>query len=107
MRVASVEVPEVVQVAIRENDEAAVEGAGVLAGLLLADERLLVGRFGLEDDERKASGVEQKEVDEAFAGLLEIFAEVVRDLTGRVSRPAPAGHWRVCPHPGRSASRRS
>ena len=51
---------------------------GVLAGLLLADERILVLRLGLEDDEREALGVEQQEVDEALARLLEVVAERVQ-----------------------------
>jgi hypothetical protein len=36
-----------VQVAVGEDDEAAVLGLGVLAGLLLAHERVLILRFGL------------------------------------------------------------
>ena len=65
--IAALEIPEVVQVAVGEDDEAAVLGPGVLAGLLLADERVLVLRLGLEDDEREALGVEEEEVDEALA----------------------------------------
>jgi hypothetical protein len=38
-----------VQVAVGEDHEAAVPRLGVLAGLLLADKRLLVLRFGLKD----------------------------------------------------------
>ena len=48
------------------------------AGLLLADERVLVLGFGLQDDEREALGVEQEEVDEALGGLLEVVAECVQ-----------------------------
>ena len=55
------------QVAVGEDDEAAVLGLGVLAGLLLADERVLVLGLGFEDDEREALVVEQQEVDEALA----------------------------------------
>jgi hypothetical protein len=67
-----------VQVAVGEDDEAAVLGLGVLAGLLLADERVLVLPLGLEDDEREAFGVDQQEVDEALAGLLEVVAEGIK-----------------------------
>ena len=65
------------QVAVGEDDEAAVLGLGVLAGLLLADERVLVLRLGFENDEREALLVEQQKVDEALAGLLEVVAEGV------------------------------
>ena len=76
--VAALQVPEVVQVAVGEDDEAAVLGLGVFAGLLLADERVLVLRFGLKDDEREAFGVEQQEVDEALARLLEVVAKGIQ-----------------------------
>ncbi len=71
------QVPEVVQVAVGEDDEAAVLRSGVLAGLLLADERVIVFGFGFQDDQRKAAGVEQEEVDEPARGLLEVLAEGV------------------------------
>jgi len=67
-----------VQIAVGEDDEAAVLGLGVLAGLLLADERVLVLRFGLQDDERETPGVEQQEVDEALAGFLEVVADGIQ-----------------------------
>jgi hypothetical protein len=47
---------------------------GVLAHLLLADQRILVFRLGFEDDEREACLVEQQEVDEPIACLLEVLA---------------------------------
>ncbi len=75
--VAALEIPEVVQVAVGEDDEAAVLGAGVFAGLLLADERVLVLGLGLKDDEREALRVEKQKVDEALARLLEVVAERV------------------------------
>ena len=43
--VAAFEVPEIVQVAVGEDDEAAVLRLGVFASLLLADERVLVLRI--------------------------------------------------------------
>ena len=75
--IAAFKVPEVMQVAVGEDDEAAVLGSGIFAGLLLADERVLVLRFGLQDDEREAPRVEQQEVDETLARLLEVLAERV------------------------------
>ena len=65
------------QIAVGEDDEAAVLGTGVLAGLLLGNQRIFVLGLGFEDDEREALGVEQEEVDEPFLGLLEVVAERV------------------------------
>ena len=76
--VAAFEVPEVVQVAVGENDEAAVLGLGVFARLLFADERIFVLGLGFEDEEREALGVEQEKVDEAFCALFEVVAESVQ-----------------------------
>ena len=56
------------QVAVGEDDEAAVLGTGVLAGLLFGDERILV--LGL--------GVKEEEVDEPFFDLLDVVAERVQ-----------------------------
>ena len=78
VRVAAFEVPEVMQFPAGEDDEAAVLGAGILASLFLADERILVLGFGLQDDEREALGVEQKEVDETSFGLFEVLAQCVQ-----------------------------
>jgi len=58
IRVTAFEVPEVMQVAAGEDDEAAVLGARVLSSLFLADERVLVFGFRFQDDEGKALGVE-------------------------------------------------
>jgi hypothetical protein len=74
------------QVAIRENHKAAVLRAGVLAGLLLADERVLVFCLGLKDQQRKALGVEKQEVDKAPGRLFEVVAECVK--IGRLDRDA-------------------
>ena len=84
--VAAFEVPEVMQVAVGEDDEAAVLGLGVFARLLLADERVFVLGLGFEDDEGEALFVEQQEVDEAFARFLEVLAERVEVL--RLERDA-------------------
>jgi len=66
-----------VQVAVREQDEAAVLRLRVLARLFLADERVLVLRLGLKDDAGEALVVEEQEVDEAAAGPFEVVAEGV------------------------------
>ena len=65
------------QVAVGEDDEAAVLRLGVFARLLLADERAFILRFRFQDDERKTLFVEQKEIDKAFRGFLEIVTEAV------------------------------
>ena len=66
------------QVAVREDDEAAVLRLGILASLLLTDERVLAFRLGLKDDEGKTFGVEKQEVDKALARLLEVLAEGIQ-----------------------------
>ena len=86
VRAATLQIPEVVQVAVGKKDKTTVLGLGVFAGLFLADERILVLRLGLKDDEREAFGVEQQEVDEALARLLEVVAEGIQ--LGRLDRHA-------------------
>ena len=66
------------QVAAGEDDEAAVQGPRVLAGLLLADQRVFVFGFGFQNDEREAFGIEQQEINKALAGLFEIITERVQ-----------------------------
>jgi hypothetical protein len=78
VRVAAFKVPEVVQVAVGQDDEAAVLGLGVFARLLFADKRIFVFGFGFEDKQRKAFDIEQEKVDEAFCALLEVGAERVQ-----------------------------
>ena len=77
IRISAFEVPEVMQVAVGEDDEAAVLRLGVFARLLLADERAFILGFRFQDDERKTLFVEQKEIDKAFRGFLEIITEAV------------------------------
>jgi len=67
-----------VQVAIGKDDEAAVLRLGIFARLLFADERILVFGFGFENQQRKAFGIEQEKVDEAFCALLEVGAERIQ-----------------------------
>ena len=56
--VAAFEVPEVVEVAVREDDKAAVLGAGIPPGLLLAGQRVLILGLGLQDNQRGSPVVE-------------------------------------------------
>ena len=82
MRVAPLQVPEVVEVAIGEDDKPAALRSGVLSGLLFAGQRVAVFRLGLEHDEGKSPGVQQEEVDESPAGLLEVVSERVEVSLG-------------------------
>jgi len=66
------------QVAVGEDDEAAVQGLGVLAGLLLPGQRAFGFGLGFENDQREAFLVEQQEIDESPGGLLEVIAEGVQ-----------------------------
>ena len=78
VRVALFQIPEVVQVAVGEDDEAAFLVLGVPPRLLLADQRVLVLGLGFEHEKGFACFVEQQEVGEAVGGLLEVLAEFVK-----------------------------
>ena len=65
------------QVPVGEHDEPAVLRAGVLPRLLFPHQRINLLRLGLQNDERKALGVQQQKVDEALGRLLEVLAESV------------------------------
>ena len=78
VRVAALEVPEVMEIAVREDDEAAILRVCISARLLLADQRVLVLGFRLEHDERESAFVEQQKVDEPPGCLLEVAAEGVQ-----------------------------
>ena len=66
------------QIAVRQDDEAAILGAGVFACLLLADERVLVLRLSFQDDQGEPLGVEEQEVDETGGGFLEVITQRVQ-----------------------------
>lgn len=61
----------------RHKDKAAILRFGVLARLLLADQRILVFRLGFKNDQRKAGFIHQKKIDEAVAGVFKILAQGV------------------------------
>ena len=108
VRVALFQIPEVVQVAVGEDDEAAFLVLGVLPRLLLADQRVFVLGFGFQYEQGFAGLVEQQEVGEAVAGLLEVLAEFVKrrlaqldvrfqsdvGAAGGVVKKAPAGFFK-------------
>ena len=81
MRIAGFQIPEIVQVAVGEDNEAAILGTGVLAGLLFSDQGLFLLRLGLENNKREAFFVQKQEVNESFRYLLEIVAEGI-DIGG-------------------------
>ena len=73
-RSAALQIPEVVQIAVRQDHKAAMLRAGVFACLLLPDKRVLVLRLGFKNDAGKSLGVEKQEVDVPLGGLLEVVA---------------------------------
>ena len=75
--VAALQVPEVVQIAVGEDDEPAALRAGISAGLLLAHKRILIRRLGFEDDQRESLGVQQEEVYSTILRPLEVLSELI------------------------------
>ena len=69
------QVPQVMQVAIAQNDEAAVLRLGVFPRLLFGCQRVDVFSFGLQHQQRETFVIEQKEVNKAFAGRLKVIAQ--------------------------------
>ena len=65
------------QIAVRQDDEATTLRPRIFASLLLADEGILIFRFGLKDDEGEPPGIEQQEIDKALRGFLEVVTESV------------------------------
>ena len=95
--VAALQVPEIMQVAVGEQNEAAVQRAGVFARLFLARQRIPVLGLGFQHDERKALGVEQQKIHEARGGVVEVVAQAVE--VGRLE-----GDARLQADVGRSAT---
>ena len=77
MRVALLQIPKIVQVAVGKNNEAAVLRLGVFARLFFADQRVLVLGLGFKYDERKTCLIKQQEIDETIRGSLKIFTECI------------------------------
>ena len=65
------------QVAVGENDEAAILGTSVFACLLLSNQRVFIFGLCFKNDEREAFLVEQQEVDKALACLFKVLAQGV------------------------------
>ena len=77
--ITTVEVPEVVQISVGEDNEAAVLRTGVFPGLFLSHKRILVLGLGLQNDEREALLVQEEEIDPT-GRILEIVAQSVQIL---------------------------
>ena len=71
--VALLQVPEVMQVAIGEDDKSNVPRVSVLPGLFLAHQRIEFLGFGFQDGHGKAPFVKQEVIDVAVSRLLEII----------------------------------
>ena len=50
----------------------------VCSGLLLADQRILVFRFGFEDDQRRSFLIKQQEIDKSGSRVVEIVTQGVK-----------------------------
>jgi len=101
--VAPFEIPEVVQVAVGKDDEAAVLGLGVLAGLLFGDERILVLGFGFEDEEREALASSKRKSTNPFVVFSKLSPRASRSVDLIVTLVRGECSRARC-HPGRNAS---
>jgi hypothetical protein len=70
------------QIAVAEDDKAAVLRFGVFAGLLFANEGVLAFGLGLQHHQRKAFVVEQQKVNEAVAAGFKVVAQRVNLALG-------------------------
>ncbi len=99
VRVAVVQIPQVMQVAIAQDNEAAILRFGVFAGLLFADERVLVFGLGFEHNQREALFIKQQEVDKALAAGLVISTHGIHlclgDLDVGLQRDVGFALWGV------------
>src|SRR5450830_291129 len=83
-RIALLQVPEVVQVAVGQDDKAGVLRLRVSPGLLLADQGVLVLGLRLQHDKRKCMAVQQQEVDETVDGFLEVVSVRIEEGPGHL-----------------------
>ncbi len=79
---AVLEIPEVMDVAVGEDDEAHVFGVGVGAGLFLADEGVLTLALGFENNEGKAVLIEEDVIGVAVGCRFEVAAELIEVVAG-------------------------
>ena len=95
--VAAFQVPEVVQVAVGQHHEAAVQRERVLARLLPSDHRLLALRLRLQHGQRESPVVQQQKVSHPPLGPLKVVSHGVQvgRLDGHAVFQADIG-WPVC-----------
>jgi hypothetical protein len=74
LRIALLQVPQVMQIAVAENDEATILCLGVSPSLFFADERVFAFRLRFEHHQREALVVQQKKVNETLAAGFEVAA---------------------------------
>lgn len=65
------------QITVGEDDESAVLGTGILAGLLLADEGIFVFGLCLQNYQGKTTVVEKEEINKTAFGFLEVLPEFI------------------------------
>ena len=80
--VAVFEIPEIVNIAIGEDDKAHVLGIGVGARLLFADEGIFLLPFSFDDEEGKVVLIEEKVIGIPLAGMLEVLTEGIEIMLG-------------------------
>src|SRR5450830_277587 len=83
-RIALLQVPEVVQVAVGQDDKAGVLRLKVSPSILLADQGVLVLGLRLQHDKRKCMAVQQQEVDETVDGFLEVVSVRIEEGPGHL-----------------------
>src|SRR3989344_7185150 len=83
-RVAALQIPKIMEIAVRENDETDILRLRVAARLLLAVERVFVFGLCFEHHVRKAISVEQEKINVAVFSLLKIVSECVNVSLGEL-----------------------
>ena len=78
VRIAAFQVPEVMQVAVRQHDEPAIQGARIATRLLLADQRLFALRLCFQHHQREAPVVQQQKIDCPPFGSLKVVPQSVK-----------------------------
>lgn len=98
------QIPEVVQIAIGQDDEAHVLRSRVLAGLLLANQWIIFFGLGFQNRDGKPASVQKEIINEAVCGLFEIVAETFDALPVQFDVLSRGRHWRGPFHRQRTAS---
>src|SRR3990170_2217704 len=73
-------VPEVMHVAVGQDDKPDILRMGVFPGLFLADKRVELLRLGFKNGYREAAFIQQEVINVAVCRLLEVVAEVFKGL---------------------------